>query len=209
MTIWQKLRIPFLGLTFLYVFTAFCLSIFKSHNPQSLTDNFSFPPKVTLPNLDFISSTNLSPNIKSYKYQDSLEIIISYETNTDGEVTKLINKNLSFPSDKIINNLLMREKSNIGKYGVFIYGEKAHLSTCINPVGLSTFTKVQFNENVKKYSMTPQRVLDYVLTGRNLRDRRCFWTNISIPLKSVNNSPDLAYQKLENIYELWYKNFKY
>ncbi|HEY9703993.1 MAG TPA: cyanoexosortase A system-associated protein [Allocoleopsis sp.] len=206
---WQKLRLPFLVLTFLYVFTAFLISIFKSHNPPSLNDNFSFPQKVIFPNLDFISSKNLSPNVHSYQYQDSLEIMISYETNTDGEVTKLIFKNLSIPFDKIENNFLLREKSNIGKYGVFIYGEKAHLSTCINPVGFSTFTKVQFNENVKKYSMTPKRILDYVLTGENLRDRRCFWTDISIPLKSVNNSPDLAYQKLENIYELWYKNFKY
>lgn len=206
MNFWQKVRLPFLQLIFVYVFITFCQAIFAPKKPQNQTDNFAFPPQVTLPNLDFIARENLPPTKQNsalgqvYKdRQNQTEIAISmrYEINSDGEVTKLIPKNTSIPLDKIHNDLLIRSKPNIGHYGVFIYQEKAHLTTCINPVGLSTFTKVQFNANVNQNSLTFQ----------SPRDRRCFWLNISIPLKTVNNSPDLAYQNLENLYEIWYKKF--
>jgi cyanosortase A-associated protein len=180
MNFWQKVRLPFLQLVCIYVFITFCQAIFTPNKSQSQSNNFSFPEQVTLPNLDFIVSEKLPPNNQNsalgryYKYrqnQTDVEISMRYETNTDGEVTKLIPKNTSIPLDKIQNDLLIRSKTNIGHYGLFIYQEKAHLTTCINPVGLSTFTKAQFNANVKQYSLTFHRILDYVLTGRSPRDR--------------------------------------
>jgi len=73
---------------------------------------------------------------------------------------------------------------------------EAYLNACINSRGGSTFTKEQFNYNRIHRDTQFNRLLAWLLIQQPLRDKRCLWTHLSIPLN--RSSPESAYVILEN-----------
>jgi cyanosortase A-associated protein len=100
-----------------------------------------------------------------------------------------------------------------GNYVVFSDQDRAYLASCINPRGGSTVTGQQFMHNRNTYDITPSRIGLYLLGMTDLRDTRCLFTIMSIPLKTKKsdnqsiNSLDNIYQKLENTWTDWYQNW--
>ncbi len=113
-----------------------------------------------------------------------------------------------------INNLDIRHQKNIGYYALFNDRERAYLSACINPRGLSTVTQEHIISNRNDYDFTPDRVINYLLGITYIRDNRCLLTAISLPLENKQNqdlnntSLNNSYQKLEKVWINWYQKWE-
>lgn len=132
-----------------------------------------------------------------------LNIEMRYEVETDGDVKQFIKNNtaIQFLLDQPL--LVVRQQEGVGFYGVFVYQKRAYLDACINSRGGSTFTKEQFSYNRIQYDVQLNRLLPWLLGLQPLRDKRCLWTHLSIPLNQ--SSPEQAYLILENAWFSWYK----
>ncbi|MGA9380656.1 MAG: cyanoexosortase A system-associated protein [Phormidium sp.] len=128
----------------------------------------------------------------------TLDIEMRYFVDTSGEVKDFIKTYGSISVSPLI-----RQKEEIGFYGLFTHQERAYLSACINPHGSSTVTARQFKQNRNLYDLQFNRLLPWLLGQENLKDERCLWTNLSIPLN--HSSPEVAYQSLENVWFSWYR----
>lgn len=76
-----------------------------------------------------------------YKYQNNqntLKIQSSYRQYDGGNVSRLLFKEANIPPATVF--IEGRYRDDIGNYGVFQYEDQAHLTTCINKAGKSTFT---------------------------------------------------------------------
>jgi cyanosortase A-associated protein len=80
--------------------------------------------------------------------------------------------------------------------------KRAYLDACINSRGGSTFTEEQFRANRIQYDVQFNRLLPWLLGQQELRDQRCLWTHLSIPLNQ--SSPESSYHILENAWFSWY-----
>ena len=111
-------------------------------------------------------------------------------------------------------NLHVRYTESIGYYALFVDQERAYLSACINPRGGSTLTREQFMNNRNNYDITRDRIVSYLIGITDLRDIRCLFTIISVPLENKqignfnNNSLDVSYQKLEKAWSDWYNKWE-
>jgi len=134
---------------------------------------------------------------REYRYiQNDLDIKMRYEVETDGDFKEFIKKHTDIRFRSI--NHLMRQHEQLGFYGLFVYQKRAYLNACINSRGGSTFTKEQFNYNRIHRDTQFNRLLAWLLS-KPLRDKRCLWTHLSIPLN--RSSPESAYV-LENAWFL-------
>ena len=180
---------------------------------------FVFPTVVPLPEWQLKNSRPLNspiaenPNsLSGWHYQYSrndltLDIEMRYLVNTDGDVKSFIQNYSSIPPS-YNRSLVLRQQSGIGFYSLFADRQQAYLSTCINSRGGSTVTDMQFRQNRHTYdNIYDMRFKDRLipwLQGRvSIRDMRCVWAHLSIPLK--NSSPENAYQTLEKAWFSWYK----
>ena len=104
---------------------------------------------------------------------------------------------------------LQRKQEGVGFYIMFIHQKRSHLVACINPRGGSTITQEQFFANRYRYDLKLERLLPWLLGKESLRDRRCLWSHLSLPLNQ--NSPESNYTLLEGAwfswYEWWSQNF--
>ncbi|PZO43748.1 MAG: hypothetical protein DCF19_03720 [Pseudanabaena frigida] len=205
------------------VFTSTCIAISISlFTPNFKSRSLQFPNQVSLSEWKFLSSNNLehaSTNgaIASRQYfyvsptQEDLRIDAMYVNGVASIPEALGLLGLNYSS----NNLSIRYIETIGYYALFADRERAYLSSCINPYGLTTFTKEQFINNRNTYDITLERIITYAIGFTDFRDERCLFTTISVPLinqKSVNQRTDSLseiHQKLEKIWINWYQNWKY
>lgn len=210
MSLSKSLRPVLLATTFSGIFLVLIkLILYPTPSKPSVTP-LAFPSSVPLqewqplPSYPLVNSATDRVNYLSgrhYRYiQNSLplDIEMRYIVDTDGEV-----KNLLKNYDSISASLVLRQKDGLGFYGLFTHQEKAYLSACINPYGVSTFTERQFKQNHNAYALQFNRLLPWLLGQGNLKDERCLWTNLSIPLNS--STSEVAYQKLETIWVSWYQ----
>lgn len=213
---WKQLRIPFLAMTFSSILLIFARSV-TDRNIGRYTP-FTFPATVPLPEWRFLASSSLvkGPEQQSesyyysvgkhYRYIDSklpLDIEMRYIVNTDGDVAKFVQEYTSVPL--AANNLFqfVRQHPETGFYSLFNYHNQAYLSTCINSRGGSTATHNQFIHNQITHDLQFYRLVPWLLGQTILRDRRCLWTNLSIPLNQ--SSPEHAYRTLEKTWLNWYQ----
>ncbi len=207
------------------VFTSTCIAISISIFTPNFKNRpkFQFPNQISLTNWQFRSSNNLDNVLKSasknnaiaakkYFYvsstKDTLQIDALY---IDGIVS--LPKSLEILGLKYSSNSLnIRYLKSVGYYALFVDQERAYLSACINPYGDTTVTEDQFINN--RYNTTSNRIGSYLLGVTNLRDHRCLFTTISMPLenpKLVNqstNSLAKMHQKLEKAWTNWYQNWQ-
>ncbi|BAZ65490.1 hypothetical protein NIES4106_02290 [Fischerella sp. NIES-4106] len=209
MITWKKIRISLLIIgcsNVLLVLGQVLILPIQSKNPANF---FVFSESPPLPQWQLKSTKSLTYDLqddsellsqKNYQYiRKELPLYIEMRYVKIGDVNQLIRK-----YTKISASAVVRQKEDIGYYGLGVEQQKAYLSACINMYGHSTFTNTQFNQNQQRRDQPWQRLLPWLLSREQLRkDKRCLWTHMSIPLK--NSSPEVAYQVLENAWFSWYK----
>lgn len=210
MSCWKNLRIPLLAVTLSGVLLVLGKSILYPAVSSRTVTPFVFPSAVSLlewqplPSHPLVDQTAKHPNYLSgrhYQYIQNnlpLNIEMRYVVDTAGDVKDFIKTYTSIPSSPVL-----RQQEGIGFYSLFIYQGKAYLSTCINPHGGSTVTARQFKQNRNTYDLQLGRLLPWLLGQENLKDERCLWTHLSIPLR--DSSPEPAYLLLESAWFSWYQ----
>jgi cyanosortase A-associated protein len=210
MLAWKPLRMMLLATTFSGVFLVLLKSVFYPAESTSTVTPFAFPPTVPLQGWQPLTSDPLGDATpdrthyiagRRYQYiQNELPLAIEmrYFVDTGGEVKEFLKNHTSISVSPVL-----RQKEEIGFYGVFTHQEQAYLSACINPRGGSTLTARQFKQNRNAYDMQLSRLLPWLLGRENLKDERCLWTHLSIPLK--DSSSEVAYQNLEDAWFSWYQ----
>jgi cyanosortase A-associated protein len=219
MSLWKHLRTPLLVLTFANVLFIFGKLILDPTIGKRKVTPFVFPSVVPLPQWQLVTSHLLQdqtierPSLpklvllgRHYRYIQNdlpLDIKMFYEVETNGNVKQLIKDHTDI---KFLLNqplLVLRQHEQLGFYGLFVYQKRAYLDACINSRGGSTFTKEQFSYNRMHYDLTFNRIVLWLLGQQALRDRRCLWTHLSIPLNQ--SSRESAYAVLEKAWFDWYQ----
>lgn len=219
MSFWKHLRIPLLAFTCANVLLVVGRSILDpTIGKQTVTPNV-FPSAVPLPQWQAVASNPLENKTadpplvgelalpgRHYRYIQNglpLDIKMRYEVQTNGDVKQLIRNHadIQFPHNQPM--VVVREQERVGFYGLFVHQKRAYLDACINPRGGSTFTTEQFSYNRNHYDVQFARLLPWLLGQQKLRDKRCLWAHLSIPLNQ--SSQQEAYDVLENAWFSWYQ----
>lgn len=140
----------------------------------------------------------------SYTYSKDdvlLTVEARYLVGTGGSVDKAI-ANYTDIDVKMLTNQSQRQLEGIGFYSLFTYQDRAYLSSCINSRGGSSVTSLQFSQNRYTRDLKFNLLFDWLLGKESIRDRRCLWSHLSIPINSSN--PKQAYQILEEAWQDWY-----
>lgn len=215
---WKQLRIPLLVLIFANVLVVFGRSVIDPSIGKRTLTPFSFPAKVPLPQWQLVTSQPLPNQTVDqlpfgkvvlpgmyYRYKQNdlpLDIKMRYQINVEGDVKHLIETNTDIRFS-LNRSPVIRQHQQLGFYGLFVYKQQAYLDACINPRGGSTFTSTQFDYNRIHYDLEFSRLFLWLLGQQELRDNRCLWTHLSIPLNQ--SSPNSAYATLEQAWFSWYK----
>lgn len=188
---------------------------------------FTFPEQIDWTNPNVLP--NISPNDKpkviidkkefygkpryvsgqSYKYLVDglpLDLDIRYLFGTEGNILLFLKElaNLEIDEDKLRQQV---RKNDLGYYLVFEYQNRVYLTACINPRGISTVTREQFDDNASKSATDRVVVIKWLLGQTDLRDRRCLWTVLSTPFNTGGDRAIID-QKLEKVWILWYEWWK-
>lgn len=219
----EKIRISLLAITCLGVLCTIGTLILDANAASHQVSNFAFPDNVLLKDGQILDSQLLTDTVvqepkqydaaiagRRYRYRyDSipLDIEMRYIIGTLGNVESLINKNttINLPSDKIFQTV--RYQEGIGYYGLFVYQNKAYLSSCINPQGNSTVSTKQFFNNRYIYNIRLNRLLPWLLGEQSFLDRRCIWAHLSIPINNLEEQT--AYKVLEKAWFSYYHWWSY
>jgi len=176
--------------------------------------NFSFPQSVPIPRWQLSSSKAIAPenpkleefflDIHEYEYsqvtQPPLKIGMYYTLGTRGESSVFLTKRLKIESGPIPIVQDFKGNAETGYYSMYNYKGRSHLLSCINPQGTSTATSQQFLANRSKYDFQPERFMPWLLGQESLRDMRCLWVEMSMPVE-----PEIAYPILEKTWVGWYQ----
>lgn len=221
---WQQRRQTLLAIAFTGVFLAlgrFGLDPAAGKRPVT---PFAFPTVVPLSGWQLLESRPLArPTASSeardaflasqkYRYQQNnqqLEIEMHYVVGTLGNLDGYFKDYISMPlkDTQLLRNL--RQQEGVGFYSLFVHQGRSHLSACINPRGGSTVTPEQFTANRYTYDLRLRRLATWLLGQESLRDKRCLWQHLSIPL---NQAPaETTYPVLEQAwlasYQWWSPRF--
>ncbi|HEY9693942.1 MAG TPA: cyanoexosortase A system-associated protein [Oculatellaceae cyanobacterium] len=211
MSFLKQWRMPLLVITNAFAILVLGKVILDPSIVKDTSTTFEFPSVVPLPQWQLIESKalpgrNLRMPGKQYRYiqnQLPLDIDIRYVIETDGNIKQLIGKHTSINFSTAEPTLRIRQQPGVGFYGVYVDQERAYLDACINARGSSTFTSEQFIDNRKRYELQFNRLLAYLIADQSLRERRCLWSHLSIPLN--DSSTETAYHNLETAWFSWYK----
>lgn len=130
---------------------------------------------------------------RRYRYQQGEQTLQADQlyVQSDGNVSRY----LFVYSPVYTANATMQVKfqPNVGHYALVARGDRAYLTACINPRGISTVTESQFTQNRYASDLKPERILPWLLGQESLIDSRCLWTLLSVPLPaSAAASPNPA-----------------
>jgi len=203
MSPWQSLRIPFLAA----VLGGVCLVLGKSIFDPSMgkPTPYTFPAQVPLSGwqAEAAASDDSTSRQGSYRYRQGgevLEIEMRYLTDTNGDFRAFLQDHAVRPVPA--HQVLMRQQQT-GFYGLSRHQGRAYLTACINPLGGSTLTREQFLQNRQTHDLQPHRLWAWLLAQADLRDRRCLWAHLSLPLNAA--APQATEQKLEMAWLDWYR----
>ncbi len=186
---------------------------------------FAFPAVVPLSGWQLLESGPVAKSIPSrsdsfeallasrkYHYrQKNQQLVIEthYVAGTLGDLKNYLQDygSIKLGDAQLLQNL--RQEEGVGFYSLFTYQGRSHLSACINPRGGSTVTSAQFFANRRTYDLRLQRLVPWLLGQESLRDRRCLWQHLSIPLS--HGSAEATYPILEQTwlasYQWWSRRF--
>lgn len=203
--------------------TIYCFSN-QQAGKQSVS-SFIFPNQVPLSFWNQREKKNLSieeldinfgkqPNAiisgKRYQYvRDNLIIDadIFYVVNTRGNVSKLIETRTQISEDAL-NQQKIKKSDDIGFYSIFRDDKFVYLSSCLNPQGKSTVTSKQFSENLNQVKLIPSLLGKWLVGKASIRDRRCLWIHLSLPLNSeISNTEKILESAWLDLVQWWTPNF--
>jgi cyanosortase A-associated protein len=217
MITWHQTRLILLALTGCSIFIFLGKSIvFPSVGKIESASKYDFPDRVPLPTWNSLGSqplndknpqppTLISSRVYEYRQQHiSLTIQMYYTIEKGGNLIEFIKlyqpAQISSLTTGVSEN---RYQETTGFYTLFTTNNQAHLVSCINPRGSSTITSQQFNTNRYKYDLELPRLFNWLMGRENLRDLRCLWTQLSIPMQQLPEKK--AYTLLESAWVEWYK----
>jgi cyanosortase A-associated protein len=191
--------------------------------------SYIFPDRIFLSSWQLITSKSLNvpqdsstssrkeqiKSRKSYSYikdNHKLDIEMQYIVGTRGDVYQYFYQYTDI-SWQIVSRKYrtqnMKYQPGVGHYILFTYGDRAYLSSCINPNGENNVTQAQFSHNLNQIPWKSRILLDWLLGKSIIRDRRCLWTQLSLPLNKLEVST--AYQILKHNWidwsDWWKSNF--
>ncbi|BAT55716.1 hypothetical protein NOS3756_47090 [Nostoc sp. NIES-3756] len=212
MIFWKQARPYFLAVGS-FVITVFLLKSIIAPEKKALTEeSFAFPTELPLPGWRFQSSKSLNLKEQSKKGQVyqytrnhvNLKIEMIYRNGfvTNELPFRIYNPNIAAPN-KLTG--IIRQHPQVGAYSLIFHKGRAYLHSCINPNAPSVVTYQQFIFNRYTYDLQIHRLLSALLGQKSLRDARCLWTHLSIPVE--NSSIEEGYQILENAWFLWYPHW--
>ncbi|WP_017326522.1 cyanoexosortase A system-associated protein [Synechococcus sp. PCC 7336] len=151
------------------------------------------PPSPHAPSGEVVASTQ-------YLYRHDTTILTidtRYLINTNGQLKDYISE---------LSGTLwsaLRERDNVGHYGLFTDGDRAYISACLNPRGGSTVTSDRFRQNRYLYDFRPARIAAWVVGRDTIQDRRCLWTTLSVAIADYA-SLSQAERDLETAWFDWF-----
>ena len=193
--------------------TAFTLiTSFVRTEASSPIQDYTFPESVTLSEWKLSFTQPAKPHSidsseyitgdfiagKQYRYRRDeklLDIEMRYFANTNGDLKSFITNQTGELSSVL-------KKSEAGFYSLYADGNKAYLSACINPHGISTVTSDRFNRNLMIHDTRLENILPWLLGRSEFRDKRCLWAHLSMPLNG--NIADENYKTLETVWFDWH-----
>ncbi|MGL5081615.1 MAG: cyanoexosortase A system-associated protein [Microcoleaceae cyanobacterium] len=205
--IWKQLRLPLLAFTGSLVFLVLGRVAVVPKVEATAEVSLNFPQDIPLENwqsVKNISPTNFESPLpkadQSYYYQKStIPLAIEMRLLRSGDAEWFIEKKYGIYE----SSLVLRQQDGIGSYALFIYRERAYLSTCIVPWGGSTFTREEYTQSQALKGISWQRVMPWLMGQAPLREQGCLWAHLSVPLENL--SPEVAYSTLENTWFSWYE----
>ena len=227
----KSLKLFFLITAFTSTFIAISISLFIPSYKHRL--KFQFSDQISLPEWQFKSSNNIDNELNNklkqtpqggavdarrYFYTSSLNETSNETLRVEVMYIKgfvAIPEYLNILNLKYISSSLNIRYSDLtGYYTLFVDHDRAYLSSCINPRGKATVTKEQFINNRNAYDITGDRIISYLLGTTDLRDIRCLFTIMSVPLDNRKiNEPnnnllnDTSYRQLEKSWTNWYQKW--
>lgn len=211
MKLWPQLRILLLSSTCVSVFFVLATVNLSSTPNKDPATAYSFPQRVTLPEWQFTKSSELpqkaNENVsganaivsgKRYQLiQNNVPLIVEIRPviNTDGSIQRLVERSRVRSTSTDNSSIMIREKEEVGVYGLSIDKGHTYLDTCLNPRGKSTFTREQFMAKQTNYSMQPSRLIALLWGQERLNDHRCLWVRLALPAGKVQ--PKAVYPILE------------
>jgi cyanosortase A-associated protein len=221
----HRLRTSMLILICFGVFAALGkLIVFPTPVYQAVPAAFELPADVPLPGWQLVAVRPLEqkPNTKSaqqrllssqlYEYEQGesqqkeqlLQIEMRYAIETSGNVMGFLGSYTNIPLERIQPKLRdERYQAGLGHYLILVNEQRTYLTSCINPRGESTVTLPQFRHNRYFNDVRIDRLWDWLLKSEKIRDDRCLWVNMSIPV--AGTSPQAADSVLENAWVDWYR----
>ncbi len=212
---WQAARLALLAIVFGGVVLTFGRTLMLSKAaPTRTPPTVELPETVPLPGWQFLNSKTL-PNAgasqsntvlnRQYRYVRNgvpITITMRYFAIANGDIKPLIQSFTPLLKTNAQLDLQIRQSMDTGYYGTFIEKQQAHLSSCINGHGNSTFTVLQFQRNRSIGDLLSERFPLWLLGLAELRDRRCLWVHLETPVR--NTDPGQATQTLEQAWNEWY-----
>jgi cyanosortase A-associated protein len=207
MKFWQPLRTSLLILTFGTVLLVFGKSVVSPASKELTETPFVFPSEVPLPGWQPVKSQVVEDTIPRnlYEYTSAnllLEIEMQYvdHPHVNEKLFRQYDPRLSSP-EKLES--VLKQQDQTGFYSLEIAENRAYLRSCINPNSPSAIIYEQFIQNRYTYDLKVSRLLPILLGQEPLRDHRCLWTHLSVPLDDL--STEQAYLILEKAWLSWYQ----
>lgn len=214
---WRSARLGLLAFSFFAVTLTFSRTLVLTQPVSARIEDQKVELPTTIPLSDWqftgssiipnagLKEPNSTPN-RQYRYiKDGvpLTITIRYFPDSNGDVKPIMQSFTPLLKSESQLKLEVRDKDNLGSYGVFVEQQQAHLMSCMNGRGDSTFTALQFQHNRNVNDLLSERPLLWLIGLGELRDRRCLVVHFQIPIQ--NQSPDQAYQILEQAWTEWHQ----
>lgn len=218
---WNLVRLPLMALTFSSVVLVLGKLALMPNEETSVKAAIALPTQVPLKGWQALATTPLAaprgaivqdPSEmvagNTYVYQRdrastpmTLTVELRYLIETDPSVRNLLLK-YGKPSAAVPFPSTIQHQKETGFYSLYFTQDKAYLSSCINSRGESTVTETQFNQNRYTYDLRLDRVLPVLLGRETLRDGRCLFSVMSLPLQAL--SSEEIDQTLKDAWESWH-----
>ncbi|MEM8778092.1 MAG: cyanoexosortase A system-associated protein [Cyanobacteria bacterium P01_G01_bin.49] len=211
MSFWSKVRNSILAFTLGSTLFVLGKSFVVPTTKKVPVSSFTFPEKIPLPGwqlqdndvpTDLLKGRSFQGRGYEYRQKDlNLAIAMHYVPYLHPNETlfRAYDSRLPSSNDPIA---IMRHKPETGFYMIGIEEKQAYLRACINPRGPSAITYQQFIQNRYTDDLKFSRFLPVLLGHEPLRDYRCLWTHLSIPVNQGDSNS--AYQVLEKAWGFWY-----
>ncbi len=218
---WNLVRLPLMVVTFSSVVLVLGKLTLMPSQETSAKAAIALPAQVPLKGWQALATTPLAPpsaatvqdppemvagNIYTYQRDRAsspltLTVELRYLVETDPNVRNLLLK-YDQPSVTVPFPSTIQHQEETGFYSLYFTQDRAYLSSCINSHGESTVTETQFNQNRYAYDLRLDRVLPVLLGRETLRDGRCLFTVMSLPLQAL--SSEVIAQTLRDAWNSWH-----